>query len=272
MSDPLSRATRALKELHAEAPAPPPDTRERVLERADFGTRERRVSRAILVPLAAAFLLFGAWAAASGALARSFSSSGAVEPGAAVSVTAPSAAPSPAAGRPPPSAESEPSPAPSPAPAPAPAAPSADVVVQTPAPAVVVEPSRPSSVAPAPPVPTPASPSAAGRATTAERGSEPAPAASAPPSDGLYAVAHRAHFQERDPARALAAWDAYLGDAPQGRFAPEARYNRALCLVRLGRTNEAIAALRPFAEGAYGSYRREEATRLLSAMGDAATP
>jgi hypothetical protein len=65
----------------------------------------------------------------------------------------------------------------------------------------------------------------------------------------------------------LAAWDAYLLRSPGGRFAPEAQYNRALCLVRLGRTADAQAALVPFAQGRYGAYRQREATALLEALG-----
>jgi hypothetical protein len=78
-----------------------------------------------------------------------------------------------------------------------------------------------------------------------------------------YARAHRAHFVEDAPARALAAWDAYLAAYPGGAFAPEAAYNRALCLARLGKFAEASAALRPFARGRFGAYRREEAGLLL---------
>jgi hypothetical protein len=64
----------------------------------------------------------------------------------------------------------------------------------------------------------------------------------------------------------LRGWDAYLSAAPRGRFAPEARYNRALTLIRLGRRDEAREALRPFAEGAHGDYRRDEAARLIDAL------
>lgn len=98
----------------------------------------------------------------------------------------------------------------------------------------------------------------------------PPPSASAePPADphaALFAEAHRLHFTERDPARALVAWDRYIAEAPSGRFAPEAHYNRALCLIRLGRRDEAASALEPFVRGAYGSYRRREASELLDAL------
>jgi hypothetical protein len=82
----------------------------------------------------------------------------------------------------------------------------------------------------------------------------------------LYEVAHRAHFADRDPEAALRAWDAYLAACPDGSLAPEARYDRALTLARLGRRAEASAALRPFAAGAYGDYRGREARTLLEAL------
>lgn len=98
----------------------------------------------------------------------------------------------------------------------------------------------------------------------------PAPSAPRPvlvDVDALYRKAHEAHFVEKNPAAALAAWDRYLAAAgPSGRFSLEARYNRALSLVRLGRKGEAAAALRPFAEGEYGGYRRDEARELLRSL------
>ena len=87
-----------------------------------------------------------------------------------------------------------------------------------------------------------------------------------------YERAHRAHFFTDSPAPALAAWDQYLAAYPHGTFAPEARYNRALCLVRLGRHADAVAALTPFARGDFGGYRRREAGDLLQALADAGTP
>src|SRR5947207_12740849 len=53
-----------------------------------------------------------------------------------------------------------------------------------------------------------------------------------PPVEALYRRAHELHFHGGDPAAALAAWDRYLAAEPDGRFAVEARYNRALVLVR----------------------------------------
>ncbi len=79
----------------------------------------------------------------------------------------------------------------------------------------------------------------------------------------LYGRAHQLHFAGRAPERALAAWDTYLARFPRGTFAPEARYNRALCLIRLGRFSQAEAALRPFSDGRLAGYRQDEAARLL---------
>ena len=81
-----------------------------------------------------------------------------------------------------------------------------------------------------------------------------------------YRVAHEAHFILKDPAAALAAWSDYLAHSPTGRLAVEARYNRALCLLRLGRIGEARAALQPFVAGAYGAYRQKEARNLVATL------
>jgi tetratricopeptide (TPR) repeat protein len=83
----------------------------------------------------------------------------------------------------------------------------------------------------------------------------------------LYNKAHQLHFRERRYNEALFAWEEYLGLTPTPTFALEARYNRALCLLRLGHYEEARAALVPFAEGRYvNGYRREEATRFIQAL------
>ena len=91
-----------------------------------------------------------------------------------------------------------------------------------------------------------------------------------PPADthlmlALYREAHRLHFVERDYAQALGAWDRYLA-AGSGPLVLEARYNRAIALAHLGRREEAIAALRPFADGQGGGYRRQEALALIEAL------
>jgi hypothetical protein len=79
-----------------------------------------------------------------------------------------------------------------------------------------------------------------------------------------YARAHVAHFGGTSWHRALTAWDDYLRSYPRGTFAPEARFNRALCLIRLERFDTAKQALRPFAAAAVGrGYRAAEARTLL---------
>jgi hypothetical protein len=106
---------------------------------------------------------------------------------------------------------------------------------------------------------------AAPRVATASPGLDAAEAAE---HLSLYRRAHRLHFEAHDSAAALLAWDAYLRAAPEGRFAPEARYNRALCLLRLGRGAEAREALAPFAAGRFGDYRQAEAAALLDRLGE----
>jgi hypothetical protein len=78
-----------------------------------------------------------------------------------------------------------------------------------------------------------------------------------------YRTAHALHFRGSDPTAALSAWDALLAKFPSGRLAPEARFNRALTLIKLERWAEARAALAPFAAG---GYRQSEAKQLLEAI------
>ncbi len=100
----------------------------------------------------------------------------------------------------------------------------------------------------------------------------PVPRRIAPPSgqpvEALYRSAHQLHFHGGDPSVALAAWDAYLAAEPDGRFSIEARYNRAIVLVRLRRYAEARAALLPFARGdvELGGYRQTEAEQLVERL------
>lgn len=81
-----------------------------------------------------------------------------------------------------------------------------------------------------------------------------------------YRVAHEAHFRGSDAAAALRAWDAYLAAYPSGKLAVDARYSRALILIKLERWTDAANALRPFADAPAGSYRQAEAARLLAAL------
>jgi hypothetical protein len=126
-----------------------------------------------------------------------------------------------------------------------------------------------------PPAPVDSEPEAesvTGPRPSAQRALALAASAEPPASDPtlpLYREAHRRHFAEGNPAAALGAWDRYLAAAPSGRFAVEARYNRAICLVRLGRRDEALRALEPFASGAYGAYRQSSARSLVQSLGGA---
>jgi TolA-binding protein len=105
--------------------------------------------------------------------------------------------------------------------------------------------------------------SAAGPSAPKPEGSTSAASRDEATEASAYGRAHGAHFASDDPARALGLWDAYLRGFPAGVFVPEARFNRALCLLRLGRREAALAALRPFADGAFGGYRAREARTLI---------
>jgi TolA-binding protein len=136
-------------------------------------------------------------------------------------------------------------------PAPKKLAPAASKPVEVALPA----PSAPPLEQVAPDAPPPAKPTPSGSSSAAFHD-----------ADGdLYRLAHEAHFARHDYAHALTAWEAYLKAAPGGRLATEARYNRAICLLRLGRDAEARQALEPFAAGKMG-YRQNEARQLLDEL------
>jgi hypothetical protein len=170
--------------------------------------------------------------------------------------------------------------APSSAPEPAAPEPVAPAVVpgtraEAPAPIAPAVPTRPRAAKPTRRVPVEAPPPVEEHITAREPEEvEPAQPTEPPPSAApvkvpapesaelaLFRRAQALHLKH-DP-RAIEAWDAYLRVAPGSALAPEARYNRALGLVRASRFAEAKRALAPFAEGQYGAYRREEAQALL---------
>jgi TolA-binding protein len=122
--------------------------------------------------------------------------------------------------------------------------------------------------------PSPASTPAA-EASPEPREPEPQAAAAEPkvasersmdPELARFRAAHELHFQGGHPSAAVAAYSAYLREFPRGRFVPEARYNMALDYIKLGEKDKARRALRPFADGAYGGYRKHEAEELLEAL------
>lgn len=89
---------------------------------------------------------------------------------------------------------------------------------------------------------------------------------SPPTPSSLYQQAHQLHFHAQRYEAALPAWDRYLASGPTPRLYVEALYNRAICLVKLGRYSEAQTALRPFAAGAHGHYRQRQASQLLTTL------
>jgi len=264
--DDLKAAFRSVRDAYDGTNAEANLTLQRALFRTRTRERRHRFTRWVVLPIAAVLAASTAWAGMSGKLTPAFQSvleSLYPEP----TATTPSHARAPVPARATVAASASARAALPVAEAPEAAPPSSPIDATTappPAAAPVVAARAPSSHA------APSPPSTAVVPVEPPRANEPAtatPAASAPdPHAELFAEAHRLHFIDRDPARALAAWDRYLAAAPDGRFAPEARYNRALALVRLGRHVEARTELAAFANGTYGNYRRDEAKSLLDAL------
>lgn len=218
-------------------------TRERIVATLHDNQRRGRARRALLLPMAAIFVGSTAFASVNGSLSRVFQSAlvfVGIEASAPVTVDPgePTGTPSRSAA----------------------AGHGQQVEVHEPKP-------------PEPPEPAP--PKATGVAVEPPRAVSGVPGTAAaepqaPPriADGqeLYRRGHYAQFKDGNPAKALEAYDAYLQQQPHGRFAVDARYNRALCLVRLGRHDEAQKSLAPFANGDFGDYRKKDAQRLLDAL------
>ncbi|MBI5538021.1 MAG: hypothetical protein HY898_35195 [Deltaproteobacteria bacterium] len=227
--DLLRRASEALRKSTDGSSARAAETRSRLVASAKISRRRTRRLWMAALPLAAALAVSTAWAGATGRLPAVWQAVKSL-------------------GEPVPAAHRDTGPA---------AAALARAIASSPAASSDTEP----AAAPEPSVPVVSSPSA------------PAPSASVHEDAGdadhaAYLVAHRTHFGGGDPAASLQAWDGYLRAFPSGRFSLEARYNRALCLVKLGRNAEASQALEPFARGAYGTYRQAEAKALREAMGN----
>ncbi|WP_437643333.1 tetratricopeptide repeat protein [Sorangium sp. So ce362] len=279
--DVLREAARALREDADASRARRDETRARVMRGLKAQRARRLTTVRVVVPLAAVLVGSVAWASAArwfpggwNDIASQLGLSAAEAP------SEPPAPPSPRAlsgprraaeALAPPEAEA-PAPeadAPAPPEADAPADPLAPVQPSMPPPSPDPAPPRAPVMAVAPPARKAVAPSAARVPPAPPKAADPQ-AIQRPPAgpdaDALYQAAHRAHFVERDPASALDAWNAYLAAAPRGRFAVEAQYNRALCLVRLGRKDEAQRALEPFAQGTFGGYRQAESRSLIEAM------
>ncbi len=243
--DLLESAARALRESTDET-VDASFTRARVMASLHQGKVKRRTRLAFVLPMAACLAAGTAWGAATGRLPAVFHAIGQM-----VSYTKE------------PPAKSARGDA-------KPAGPAKNTEVAPPkvAPAEPTPESEPPSAAPAPAPQAVAAPSARAvePASAPSVSAKPASSAAFADRDGdLYRLAHEAHFTSHDYSRALAGWEAYLHAAPSGRMATEARFNRALCLLRLGREEEAKRALQPFALGVFG-YRQSEAQALLDEL------
>ncbi len=228
MSADLERAFAALRETPTSDPERAAKTRARLLLAAKKAPARAKRVVGLALPLAAAFVVSTVWAAATHRLpGQSREGRDGIE------LAPPKLAPRPRLVVPVP-----------PAPAPRPEEPAMtidELPAAAPSPPRAPSASPAGSVAPKPP---------------------PGPTA----EESAYQRAHELHFTARDMTSALFAWERYLASYPDGRFAPEAAYNRAVALVHLRRFDEAKRALAPFADAPPGSYRREEARTILDAL------
>lgn len=96
--------------------------------------------------------------------------------------------------------------------------------------------------------------------------------APAPPALDAEIIAFReaddAYRRSGNLQAASEAYARYVQQYPGGRFVPEATFNRALALLKLGRGREARPLLERFASGDFGAYRKRAAEQLLEALGD----
>jgi hypothetical protein len=249
MRDKLVEAAAALRETTEHGAPHAAETRARVMAGLRARQARRRAMLPFAVPLAAALVGSFAWAAVEGKLPVSITARETAAPPTQMGDTA----------KPPVHGSDV-------APVEAPGSSSSALEAAVP--------TLPESGSSAPPPATARAPAAVATAARGPRAMAVAasPPMPPPPSENgevtLYTRAHRLHFVDKNPGAALTAWDAYLRAFPRGRLALESRYNRALCLVRLNRRDEAAAALAGFAKGAYGGYRQAEARALLNAMGN----
>lgn len=255
-----------------DGPAPSATLR-RVLGSARASTRRRFLVWKLGLPIAAALAVSSAWAAASGRFTDTVSASVRTNGDRVLEALARAHAPAPlaldSALAAPPVLE-DPANADNAGSADIADSPSAAPALTTTAVARVDTESPSDERAPAPssdPVPSsrtmvdrPATAPPAGSATAAASGSDALAA-----DKTAFEAAYRASTSGT-PADAVTAWDRYLAAHPDGRFVPEARYARAVALARAGDKSGAREALREFASGEPGSYRREDAVQLIDKL------
>jgi hypothetical protein len=274
-NDALDRAVRALRETGEASAADVARTRMRIMETMHRGERRGRRTFWVLLPIAAVLAGSTALAKNSDVVRRAWTgvaeAVGIVEPAEKAAPVRPMAAPAENA-----AGAENPAPAESATPLDSPAAPqSAAHENGAPSPNTALADKAAAPAAPRHPRKSPpVDPAAATELPQAPPETAPAESPSAAAVDdgeaaslSLYKQAYRLHFVEQRYAAALVAWDDYLRAAPAGRLVVEARYNRGIALVRLGRRVEAETALAPFARGEVsGGYRAREARELLDAL------
>jgi hypothetical protein len=132
-------------------------------------------------------------------------------------------------------------------------------------PAVVDTPAVSSPAASSPAVSSPAasSPAASSPAASSPGVSSDAVVAQRDPELALYAAAHDLHFKRHDMRAALDAWNRYLAASPNGRLAPEARFNRLVALVKLEHWDDAAREIATFTDA---SFRPRDIERLRAVI------
>lgn len=305
--DPLARAARALRDAAEVRTSGPATQRGQILARAHANQQSAERRAAVGMALSAVLVTSTAIAAATGNLPKVVAvvqRAVGLAPAESLVPQVPAQDDAPAVrkvkiGRPvaelpgpEPVADAQPAPAPEPpaapelpaAPPPQPEEPQATTAPQSPPPELARAPkprlapegARRLEPEPKPAAGAPAPEPAAGPNEPPALAAPPEPPAAAPapsPPDEtlvLFRSAQALQFRDKAYAKALAGWEAYLRAAPGGALAPEARWNRAVCLLRLGRKPEARIALEPFAQGMEGGYRQAEAARLIAALQEGA--
>jgi TolA-binding protein len=274
-TDPLQRAARALRTSHTGERAGSGFTRAGIMKTLHARRRRRTLGWATLGPSLALLLGTSAWAQATGQWPRVWHevigvfSIVARDDGVAPAETAAPEPSSPGVSTQPSTSSTSPEPAsssavPESAPDNATAAMGDEPLPSAPRPRHSADQRAPTPRSSRPPTPAPPHEAEPPAPRTAV-----AQAAPTPPRDAelvRFRAAHDTHYRASDPLAAILAYRDYLAAYPQGRFVPEARYNIALNLLRLGRHGEARQQLEPFARGDYGDYRRQAATRLLRSL------